>query len=234
MSSTAFDILAIADTFTPVRKKNSRTRLELLAHRILRYSFLLALGLFAIALLFLAWHQFRSPLSGLEVDIVRGLTLGTLFMLFLCLGALAVEVMCWAVALKRSLWRGFVSELQWDLGQAGQLDQFDKKDLKRACEFLELRTNRARERIKSFVGGTDKLALLVLLAGAWAVYKEVPWRTSLFRADWADPAYFPGTALFLLFVFGMGTITGAVILNFQVQRYVYQLEVLKLQLSTRD
>lgn len=155
-------------------------------------------------------------------------------MAFAALGALIVEVVCWGITLKQSLWRSFVSELKWDLGQARRLDRFDKKDLQRAHEFVELRANRARERIKLFVGGTDKLALVVLLAGGWAVFREVPWRASFFLANWADPAHFPSAVLFLLFLFAMSTIAGAFILNFQVQRYVYQLEVLKLQLSTRN
>jgi hypothetical protein len=166
--------------------------------------------------------------------ILRGVILGAFLVLFLCVAALAIEVICWYLALKHSLWRGFVAELEWDLGHAGSLDRFHKKDLKRAHEFLELRTNRARERIKSFVGGTDKLALVVLLAGGWAVYKEMPWRSSFSLLQWNDPAQLPNFALLFLLVFGMATITAAVILNLHVQRYAYQLDVLKLHLSARD
>lgn len=234
MSSTAFEILALVDTFTPVRKTDNRTRLELLAHRIVRYSFQCALGLLLIALLFLAWHQFLSPLSALALGIGRVVTWGIYPVLFLCVGALVLEVGCWYMAIKQSLWRGFVTELEWDLVHASQLERFHKKDLKRAHEFLELRINRARERIKSFVGGTDKLALVVVLAGAWAVYKEVPWQSTLVLLHWNDPAQFPHIGLIFLFVFAMSTIAGSLILNIHVQRYAYQLDVLKLHLSTRD
>jgi hypothetical protein len=234
MSSAAFDILALVETFNPVRKTDTRTRFELLAQRVLRYSFTCGLALFGIALLFLAWHQLLSPLSALAFDILRLVTRAVFFVLFLCFGALVAEVACWYMAIRQSLWRGFVAELEWDLDQARQLDRFDKKDLKRAHEFLELRINRARERIKSFVGGTDKLALVVMLAGAWALYKEVPWRSALALFHWNDPAQFPNIALVFLFMFCMTTIAGALIVNANVQRYAYQLDVLKLHLSTRD
>lgn len=233
MSSTAFNILALVDTFKPFRKTDTRTRFELLAQRVLRYSFTCGLALFGIALLFLAWHQLISPLSALALNILGVVAGAALLVLFICPLALLAEVVCWYMVIEQSLWRGFVSELEWDLEQARQLERFDKKELKRALEFLELRTNRARERIKSFVGGTDKLALVVVIAGAWALYKEVPWRATLVF-KWNDVSQFPNLVLFFLFVFCMDTISGALILNVHVQRYVYQLEVLKLHLSTRD
>lgn len=234
MSSAAFEILAIVETFKPLRVRIGRAGLELLCHRVSGYSALIALALEAIFLLFVGWDKFFSPLRGLSRDVAflfggAGILSGIVTLI-----AVVAKEICWFIALRQSLFRSFVSELKWDLAYSRRLDRFNKKDVKRAHEFVELRANRARERIKMFIGGTDKLALVVLLAGGWAVFKEVPWRISFFRADWTDPAHFPSAVLFLLFMFAISTIAGSFILNVHVQRYAYQLDLLKLQLSTRD
>ncbi|MDQ1920893.1 hypothetical protein [Massilia pseudoviolaceinigra] len=234
MSSAAFEILAIVETFEPVRVRTGRAGWELLFHRVTVYAFLISLGLGGIFLLFFGWDKFVSPLRGIPREVGAVFGLGVILSEVVILIALVAETLCSFIALRESLLRNFISDLKWDLAHSRRLDRFNKKDLKRAQEFVELRANRARERIKMFIGGTDKLALVVLLAGGWAVFKEVPWRASFFLADWADPAHLPSAVLFLLFVFAISMIAGAFILNVQVQRYAYQLEVLKLQLSTRD
>ena len=234
MSVVAFRILEILDKLEPFRIRRGRAGLELRAHRVSIYAFLITIALSAIILLLIGWHQYFSPLSATLRDIGSTFALGVSFAGLTAMLASVSEAIFSFVALKRSMLQNFLLEVEWDHGHARQLDSFDKKDLKRAQEFLEMRTNRARERIKSFVGGPDKLAVLILLAGSWAVYKEIPWLVSIFHADWADPSNFFKVFFFFLLVFGCGILIGAVCLNFHVQRYAYQMDILKLQLSSRD
>ena len=149
------------------------------------------------------------------------------------MASMIVEMVASIVEMIRSRARDFLREVEWDLLQAAMLNSLNKTDLIRALEFLELKSSRVHERIKLFIGGPDKLALLAIFGGAWLLYKELPAIFSFKLEAIGSQDYFAQLFISIMLAFIIGILGGALALNYRLRHYTYQMEVLKLHLTTR-
>ena len=113
------------------------------------------------------------------------------------------------------------------------LDSLDKADLIRAREFLEFKSSRLHERIKLFIGGPDKIALLAIFGLVWLLYKELPAilafkiRTIVSLDDYVQ------LFIWTVVAFSVAIVAGGVALCDRLRRYTYQSEILRIHLRNR-
>ncbi|MEJ7805474.1 MAG: hypothetical protein WKG03_06090 [Telluria sp.] len=215
------------------RPPTGRVGLELKAHRVTVYCLLMSMGFMALMLVLAAWHAFVVRLApvGIQVALTFGVAaslLGGLSMV-----SITVEMCASIVEIIKNRSREFMQEVDWDLSQAAMLDRLSKTDLMRAREFLELKSARVHERIKMFIGGPDKIALLAIFGLLWLLYKELPTISILSMGavhSWHD---FTQLAIWAVVAFSIGIVAGAVASSYRLRHYTYQIEVIKLHLSTR-
>lgn len=187
----------------------------------------------ALVMLFAGWHVFLSPLASVSKDIARTFAVAASLLAVLSMVSATVEGFSSLVKMIKGQLEEFMQEVTWDIEQAARLDAFDKAELERALEFLELKSSRIHARIRLFIGGPDRLAVLAIFGGIWVLYKELPAIASFNLGGRADMAYFMQLAVWAVIAFIIGILGGAICLNTRLRRYTYQIEVLKLHLKAR-
>lgn len=197
------------------------------------YCQLISIVFMALTLLFAAFHIFVVTLPPMAIDVPLTFAVTASFLGLLSMVSICVEMGASIVDIMRNQSRDFLQEVDWDLSQAATLDSLDKHDLMRALEFLELKTSRVHERIKLFIGGPDKIALLAIFGGAWLLYKEVPAIVSFKLEAVGSWDHFAQLLIWTVVAFIIGIVAGAVASNYRLRHYIYQIEVLKLHLTTR-
>jgi len=109
-----------------------------------------------------------------------------------------------------------------DLRHAEDLHRFDIPDLRLADQWLSLRIERMRLHVGLFIGGADKVAILGLLLGAWAIWTSFPGSGFSLKQF----AYIAGSG----FIVGLGI--GGLFANVVIKELAYQRDLLTLALST--
>lgn len=229
---------SLATTFEVLHKlrrrpPSLRAGLELKAHRVTVYCLLISVVFMALMLVLAAYHIFvvKLPPMGIEVALTFASAASLLGMLSMV--SITVEMVASLVEMIRNQTRDFLREVEWDLSQAAMLDSLNKTDLIRARELLELKSTRVQERIKLFIGGPDKLAVLAIFGGAWLLYKELPAIFSFKLGAVGRQDYFAQLLISAGLAFIIGILAGALTSNYRLRYYTYQIEVLKLHLTTR-
>lgn len=215
------------------RPPSLRAGLELKAHRFTVYCLLISMVFMALMLVFAAWHIFVIKLPQVGIDVARTFGHAASVLGVLSMVSMTVEMVASIVEMIRNRARDFLREVEWDLSQAAMLDSVNKTDLIRALEFFELKSSRVHDRIKLFIGGPDKLALLAIFGGAWLLYKELPAIFSFKLEAVGSQDYFAQLFISIMLAFIIGILGGALALNYRLRHYTYQIEVLKLHLTTR-
>ena len=206
------------------------------AERIAKWIMGLAGVTFAVLGTFAAWHKFVSELSGTAKTIA--LVFGTLSMalpLLSILVSIASDFWEFLNFNKNQLHR-YLVELENDEAHVSALMSESKDDLERTQKLIQLKATRIRNRLGMFIGGPDKIALFSLAGIGWAVLKELSSKDS--SAFAAGPFLFGVhmdvyTLLQYAAALFTGMAFGAVMMSYQLRRYVYQLELLDLAISRK-
>lgn len=112
-------------------------------------------------------------------------------------------------------------ESKHEFRQAGQLTHHSSRTLKLTLIWLEIRIERMKLGSVIFVGGSDKVAILMLAASGWAVWHNMPSnQTSLIQAT-----YLYGAA------FCCGLAIGGVLSNIIIEKLSYQKDLLTLAIA---
>lgn len=120
--------------------------------------------------------------------------------------------------IKSHMFRQGQLELAHDFAHAEDLRQFDLASLKQAERWLAIRIERMKSRLVLGVGGSDKVALFAMVAGAWTVLNNFP------KGDmgWMQQAYLMGSALL------GGLAIGAMFANALIRHWSYQKDLLAI------
>lgn len=206
----------------PLRIEETETQLEKLFKRPARYllgcsvvSFL-ALGLVAACVWWFDLSSDKWLAAGFWLFIVSSST-AIIWMI--------VDIIPDVVGLfffKDDLHRTRKMTLIHDLRHAEDLHRFDIPDLRLADQWLSLRIERMRLHLGLVIGGADKVAVLGLVLGAWAIWTSFP--GSGFTLE--QFAYMAGSA----FIGGLGI--GGLFANVVIKELAYQRDLLTLALST--
>lgn len=135
---------------------------------------------------------------------------------------------------KDDLLSEFLRQVDHDLKSVSVLAAYDTDTLESARVFLQFKCSRMKNRMSLLLGGPDKAALSSLLGLGLLcyqfIYKELGLRvlTDFLRGQIGFP-------LVLISVVAVitGAAIGAVVMNFQLHRYLYQLELVELALKDR-
>jgi len=109
-----------------------------------------------------------------------------------------------------------------DLRHAKDLHQFDITVLRLADQWLSLRIERMRLHMGMVIGGSDKVAVLGLILGGWAIWTNFPGSGNTLEQY--------GYMAFGAFVGGLGL--GGLLANAVIKQLSYQRDLLSLALST--
>ncbi|WP_373991734.1 hypothetical protein [Duganella sp. BuS-21] len=115
-------------------------------------------------------------------------------------------------------------ESKHEFGQAAQLKRHSVKTLKLTLIWLEIRIERMKLGLVFFVGGSDKVAILMLAASGWAVWHNMPSD----QPSWIQEAYLYGAA------FCGGLAIGGVLSNIVVKKLSYQKDLLTLAIALAE
>lgn len=120
--------------------------------------------------------------------------------------------------IKSHMFRRGQLEMVHDFAHAEDFHQFDVVSLKQAELWLAIRIERMKSRLVLGVGGSDKVALFAMVAGAWTVWNNFP------KGDmgWMQQAYLMGSALL------GGLAIGAMFANALIRHWSYQKDLLAI------
>lgn len=239
MKKTKFEIIEIVkqlDAMTPAGSAKSQSQGERRAEKIANWIMGFAAGTFIILCAFSAWHKFIGELS---------VTAKSIALLFGA-ASMVLPVVSWLVNIASSLWSAlnfrknqlnrFLIELENDNQHVSSLMSASKDKLEQVQKLIQLKATRIRNRIGLFVGGPDKIALFSLAGVGWLALKELSSNEVSSMANGMFSVVGSFTSYGFLqyaMAFLTGIAFGAVLMNLQLQRYVYQLELLDLAISRK-
>ncbi|HAV5772118.1 TPA: hypothetical protein JI173_17990 [Acinetobacter baumannii] len=231
-------LLMKLNSFTPIPAKKNDGKLEKLSRKFSKYVIIIILVLFFLILALVVWHRFFPSLSDTFITIAHGITI---IAILLPISYMIFDILIgvWSVInLKKRSYEWLILEIQHDKEAINKLVSFNEELLNEAKQWLELKCTRMKSRISTFLGSSEKYALFSLMGLAWAAYKElskpIDTKTTCSSTNFlltGDPTH----DIFLLGVaFLTGIFLGAMIVNYQVQRYTYLIELLDFSLKEKQ
>jgi len=214
------DVIGALSDMSASEQNSAKPRVERVATRW-STRLLIASGVgMGLLVVLVGIHRF-IPLP--RVALIGALGLSA-FIQVLSLGALLLQVasgIASAVVHYRSIGRICQSEVSRDYEMATRLASYPAEALEAADRWLEQKVKRMERRQVRFFGGSDKLAVAVLVAAAWATWKEVG-PTLL---SWQ-----PSPLLFAV-AFLLGLAIGGTVVSQMVDRFNYQRDLLQIAKS---
>jgi len=224
-------LLTELNKITPITAKKSKTKLENVTGGITKYLTLAAFGLFIILGSLALWHKI-SPLS--DSWKVVAIIIGYMTMI-LPMASILIDTLIMSISLirfKTESFRLLLLEIEHDKENIERLTCFNKKHLEEAQAWLQLKSTRIRNRMGVFIGNSEKIALFSLASFGWSIWKELSGKTleSKLSITSGDPTQ---NVLIWVTAFLTGIALGAVLINFQLRRYTYYLELIELALKKK-
>lgn len=225
------------NSFNPISAEKKEGKLEKISRKASNYVIITVIVLFLLILALVAWHRFVPSLSETFITIAHGITI-TAILLPISYMAFDILIGIWNIInLKKRSYEWLILEIQHDKEAIDELVSFDEELLKEAKQWLELKCIRMKNRISTFLGSSEKYALFSLMGLGWVAYKEL---SKPIDAKTTCSSNFlltgdPTHDIFLLGVaFLTGIFLGAMIVNYQVQRYTYLIELLDFSLKEKQ
>lgn len=147
----------------------------------------------------------------------------------MCLAALwllldTLPAIVFVLSLNKQLFVIRQRESKHEFGQAAQLTRHSPETLKLTLTWLEIRIERIKLGLVFFVGGSDKVAILMLAVSGWAVWHNMPSN----QTSWIQEAYLYGAA------FCGGLAIGGVLSNIVIKKLSYQRDLLTLAIALAE
>lgn len=224
-------LLVQLNQLDPLPAKNRDNRLESLTRRGYKYMIAITGILFLVLIILAVWHK-TSPFSDLGREIAIWIALLTMFVptvyIFVdsCIGLISI------FKFKSRSFDWLILEIEHDKKAIDSISEYKKETLLEVQDWLQLKCSRLSSRISTFIGSSDKFAVFSLIGLGWSVWKELSKTPSislsLTNGDIVQTLLLYGTA------FLTGIALGAMIVNYQIQRYKYQLELLEFALKQKN
>lgn len=225
-------LLKILNEVDPITPKEKETRIERISRKGYKYILAITASLFVALLILAAWHRMSTLPESLNV-IAQWIAFSAIVLPILYI-SFDLAVGLWAIFnFKSRSFDWLILEISHDKKAIETLVEYKKSTLIEAQEWLELKCARMKSRISTFIGNSDKYAVFSLIGLGWSVWKEISKTSSthpfsLTNGDIVQTLLLYGTA------FLTGIALGAMIVNYQVQRYTYQLELIEFALKQKN
>ncbi|CAI3159209.1 hypothetical protein MWMV2_MWMV2_03333 [Acinetobacter oleivorans] len=231
-------LLEKLNIFSPISAKKKEGKLEKISRKASKYLIISIIVLFFLILALVGWHRFISPLSEIFITIAHGITI---IAILLPISYMAFDILIgvWSIInLKKRSYKWLILEIQHDKEAINELVSFDEELLKEAKQWLELKCSRMKNRISTFLGSSEKYALFSLMGLGWAAYKELSKTIDVKTTGSSTNFLLTGDPTHDIFLLGVAFLTGvflgAMIVNYQVQRYTYLIELLDFSLKEKQ
>lgn len=215
----------------PLPAKNRETYLESLTRRGYKYMIAITGVLFLILVILAIWHKVL-PFTDQGREIAKWFALLTIFIPAIYI---IIDIGIGLVSIFKFKSRSFdwlILEIDHDKKAIESLIKYKKETLLEAQDWLQLKCSRLSSRISTFIGNSDKYAVFSLIGLGWSVWKElskVPSISfSLSNGDIVQTLLLYGTA------FLTGIALGSMVINYQIQRYKYQIELIEFALKQKN
>lgn len=224
-------LITVLNKITPVTPKQTKTKLERASDEITKYMIMVALGLFLVLGSLALWHK-MSPLPDMWKWVA--LIIGYITMI-LPIVSILIDICITSISMfrfKTDSLRLFLLEIKHDKENVERLTGFNRRVLEEAQVWLQLKSTRIKNRMGLFVGNSEKIALFSLAGFGWSIWKELSGKTLTTKLSLTSG---DATQNILIWVtaFLTGIAIGAVLMNFQLRRYSYYLELIDLALSKK-
>jgi hypothetical protein len=226
------------NSFSPISAKKKEGKLEKISRKASKYVIISIIVLFFLILALVVWHRFVPSLSDTFITIAHIITI---IAILLPISYMAFDILIgvWSIInLKKRSYKWLILEIQHDKEAINELVSFDEELLKEAKQWLELKCSRMKNRISTFLGSSEKYALFSLMGLGWAAYKELSKTIDVKTTCSSTNFLLTGDPTHDIFLLGIAFLTGiflgAMIVNYQVQRYTYLIELLDFSLKEKQ
>jgi hypothetical protein len=197
-----------------------KTGFEKVTERVTNFLRWLAVAMM-LGLLVLVLVKATSDLSPFWADVAMFLAVG-----MMCLAALwilldTLPIVVSLIFLSRQLFLIRQHESKHEFAQAVQLTQHGIMALTLALTWLEIRIERMKFGLVFLVGGSDKVAVLMLAGSAWTIWHNMPHD----QPSWIQDGYLYASA------FLGGLAIGGLLTNMIVKKLNYQKDLLTLAIA---
>lgn len=229
-TSNLVNLLTKLNQIYPIGGQQTKTRSEISSERIMEWIWLATSILFVILFVMAGFHKFITPLP----EPLRYLALIiACFTILLPNIAMLIDMGMGFFQLARFKTESFrllLLEVQIDKTNVESIAVFERKTLEEAKEWLEIKCSRIKSKISLFFGNPEKIALFSLVGFGWMTFKEffngkIP---ESIPSVSSDPAHFILLIVVALFT---GVSIGAMLLNWQLKRYTYYMEIIGMALK---
>ncbi len=228
-------VLQALHEMPPVGPKQTQTPFIRRTEKVTSWLIWSATALFIVLCILAAWHKWLSPLVGIWRSIALLSGIGAMILPFLSMTAQIISALAIIFRFNRDSLDSLLLTIQHDGDYVNQLMAFDAETLESAQTWLQLQATRIKNRINILFGNPERTAFFSLAGMGWAVWKEFSAQqgTTISKqviAGWEGmhDVFIYGTCLLA------GLALGAVFMNFRLQRYSYQLELLALTISQKS
>lgn len=174
-----------------------------------------------LLLVMLAVVHLVEPLPDFGISAAMAMGVATQLFALMSLALQTVSGISSMFRYQQRIGKVWESECMHDHEMAARLESVPREALEAVDRWLELKIKRVERRQIRFFGGSEKLALFGVVAGAWSVWKE----TGTALASWQPSPLLFGVALFTGFALG-----GMVVARL-LDRLAYQRDVLQIARS---
>ncbi|EPF77531.1 hypothetical protein GCM10025882_15950 [Acinetobacter gyllenbergii] len=219
-------LLELLNQLDPLPAKNRETRWEGLTRQGYKYMAAITGILFLILIILAVWHK-TSPFSDQGREIAIWIAISTIFIPTMYI---IIDIGVGLVSIFKFKSRSFdwlILEIAHDKKAIELLANYKKETLLEVQDWLQLKCSRLNNRISTFIGNSDKYAVFSLIGLGWSVWKELS-KVPSNNGDIVQTLLLYGAA------FLTGIALGSMIVNYQIQRYNYQLELIKFVLKQKN
>lgn len=228
----ATELFKILNGVQPLGSKETKNTIETYSDKIKKWLLLTAAILFVILLLLVGVQRFIFELPYAIKYMALVITCMTML---LPVVAMLIDIFLGVfqlVKFKTETFRILMLEVQHDKSNIDMVVKFERKVLVEVKSWLEVKCSRIKAKIGVFFGGSEKIALISLAGFGWITFKEVfngKIPENLPSAS-VNPTQF---TIVLIVAFFTGLSIGAMLLNQQLRRYTYHMEILDMALKKK-
>lgn len=226
------ELLIELNVFEPLNYKQTKRSFESICDKAKKWLMIASAILFGIVLFLVLIQKFVVELpytiKWIALLMICAVVLFPTITLLIDIGLGALQL----ARFKTETFRTLLLEIKHDKYNADAITKYEKKVLKEVKDWLEMKCSRIKARVGIFFGGSEKIALISLAGFGWITFKEVfhgKIPDSLPSAS-DDPVQF---TILTVVAFFTGLSVGAMLLNQQMRRYLYHIEVIEMALKKK-
>lgn len=223
------ELLKTLSEIAPITAQNMKTNFEFMSEKIEKITLLISIGLFLILLAFAGLNKL-IPLPDFWKKLALMVSVITMIFTLVPMLMQIIKGVLFLFKLKYENLRMLLLEIEYDKENIGKLSKFNKNNLEEAQEWLQIKIKRMNSRVALFFGNSERIAFFSLAGFAWSIWKDIS-EKSIDISFFAAGSNFFHNILVWATAFVTGIAIGTVLINIQLRKYTYHLELIELTLK---